>query len=53
MVISLKGGELYVLSLLVDSLRSVKGFHLDKVAASVLTTCTVKALLKEFDSYFR
>merc|ERR1719239_53629 len=39
MVISLKGGELYVLSLLVDSLRSVKGFHLDKAAASVLTTC--------------
>ena len=37
-VISLKGGELYVLSLLVDSLRSVKGFHLDKAAASVLTT---------------
>ena len=38
LVISLKGGELYVLSLLVDSLRSVKGFHLDKAAASVLTT---------------
>ena len=37
-VISLKGGELYVLSLLVDSMRSVKGFHLDKAAASVLTT---------------
>jgi len=39
LVISLKGGELYVLSLLVDSMRSVKGFHLDKAAASVLTTC--------------
>ena len=38
LVISLKGGELYVLSLLVDSLRAVKGFHLDKAAASVLTT---------------
>ena len=39
LVISLKGGELYVLSLVVDSMRSVKGFHLDKAAASVLTTC--------------
>ncbi len=38
LVISLKGGELYVLSLRVDSLRAVKGFHLDKAAASVLTT---------------
>merc|ERR1719427_218227 len=38
LVISLNSGELYVLSLLVDSLRSVKGFHLDKAAASVLTT---------------
>ena len=38
LVISLKGGELYVLSLLVDSLRAVKGFHMDKAAASVLTT---------------
>merc|ERR1719239_1709100 len=38
LVISLKGGELYVLSLLVDSLRAVKGFHMDKAAASVLIT---------------
>ena len=38
LVISLKGGELYVLSLLVDSLSAVKGFHMDKAAASVLTT---------------
>ena len=38
-VISLKGGELYVLSLLVDGMRSVRGFHFDRAAASVLTTC--------------
>ena len=37
-VISLKGGELYVLSLLVDGMRSVRGFHFDRAAASVLTT---------------
>lgn len=43
LVISLKGGELYVLSLLVDSMRSVRGFHLDKAAASVLTTCVTLA----------
>ena len=38
-VISLKGGELYVLSLVVDGMRGVKGFHFDRAASSVLTTC--------------
>ena len=39
-VISLKGGELYVLSLLMgDHTRGVRGFHFDRAAASVLTTC--------------
>ncbi|KAL5021877.1 hypothetical protein ScPMuIL_001032 [Solemya velum] len=39
LVLSLKGGELYVLTLIADSTRSVRGFHFDKAAASVLTTC--------------
>ncbi|RZF44304.1 hypothetical protein LSTR_LSTR006854 [Laodelphax striatellus] len=39
LVISLKGGELYVLTLYADSMRSVRSFHLEKAAASVLTTC--------------
>ena len=29
----------YVLTLVVDSMRSVRSFHLDRAAASVLTTC--------------
>ena len=44
MVISLRGGELYVLTLIVDSMRVMKSFHLDKAAASVLTTCVSKAV---------
>ncbi|KAL3859426.1 hypothetical protein ACJMK2_009649 [Sinanodonta woodiana] len=39
LVLSLKGGELYVLTLMVDGMRSVRSFHFDKAAASVLTTC--------------
>ncbi|XP_066599377.1 cleavage and polyadenylation specificity factor subunit 1 [Prorops nasuta] len=39
LVVSLKSGELYVLSLFADSMRSVRGFHFDKAAASVLTSC--------------
>ncbi|KAL7640863.1 UNVERIFIED_CONTAM: hypothetical protein RMT77_008000 [Armadillidium vulgare] len=38
-VISLKTGELYVLTLVADSMRSVRSFHLDKSASSVLTCC--------------
>lgn len=29
-VISLKGGELYVLSLVIDGMRKVRGFHFDR-----------------------
>lgn len=39
LVLSLKGGELYVLMLLADSMRYVRNFHFEKAAASVLTTC--------------
>ncbi|XP_071785220.1 cleavage and polyadenylation specificity factor subunit 1-like isoform X1 [Asterias amurensis] len=39
LVLSLKGGEIYVLTLLIDCMRSVRGFHFDKAAASVLTCC--------------
>nr|XP_054773203.1 cleavage and polyadenylation specificity factor subunit 1-like [Lytechinus pictus] len=39
LALSLKDGEIYVLTLVVDGMRSVRGFHLDKAAASVLTTC--------------
>lgn len=38
-VLSLKGGELYVLTLFADTMRSVRKFHMEKAAASVLTTC--------------
>lgn len=41
MVISLKGGEIYVLTLVTDGLRSVRAFHFDKAAASVLTSSMV------------
>ncbi|XP_052749426.1 cleavage and polyadenylation specificity factor subunit 1 [Galleria mellonella] len=37
LALSLRGGELYVLTLLSDSVRSVRSFHLDRAAASVLT----------------
>ncbi|ESN93223.1 hypothetical protein HELRODRAFT_103603 [Helobdella robusta] len=38
-IISLKGGELFILSLLADGMNSVKGFHFNKAASSVLTSC--------------
>lgn len=47
LVISLKGGELYVLTLFADSMRSIRSFHFDKAAASVLTTC-VRLICKFF-----
>lgn len=42
LVLSLKDGELYVLSLLADSMRSVRSFHFSRAASSVLTSCVSK-----------
>jgi len=42
----------YVLTLLVDSMRSVRNFHFDKAAASVLTSC-VSVLCKCVVNVFR
>lgn len=39
LVLSLKNGELYVLTLCADSMRSIRNFHFSKAAASVLTSC--------------
>lgn len=39
LVLSLKGGEIYVITLLTDGLRSVRSFHFDKAAGSVLASC--------------
>lgn len=39
LVLSLRGGELYVLTLCADSLRCVRSFHFSKAASSVLTCC--------------
>lgn len=41
---SLKGGELYVLTLCADSMRSVRSFHFSKAASSVLTSCVSDSL---------
>ncbi|XP_047129274.1 cleavage and polyadenylation specificity factor subunit 1 isoform X1 [Hydra vulgaris] len=38
-ILSLKGGEIYVLSLLSDGLRTVRSFHFEKAAGSVLASC--------------
>ena len=48
LVISLKSGELYVLSLYADSMRSVRSFHFEKAAASVLTTCVILTFYTSF-----
>jgi cleavage and polyadenylation specificity factor subunit 1 len=42
LLVSLKGGDLYVLTLFNDSMRSIRKFHFQKAASSVLTTCITK-----------
>ena len=39
LVVSLRTGELYVVTLVADSMRSVRGFHFERAASSVLTSC--------------
>lgn len=39
LVLSLNNGELYVLTLCADSMRSVRSFHFTKVATVALTSC--------------
>ncbi|KAG4071396.1 hypothetical protein HA402_005565 [Bradysia odoriphaga] len=45
LVLSLQGGELYVLTLYADSMRSVRSFHFSKAASSVLTSCASFSVL--------
>jgi len=39
LVLSLQGGEIYVVTLITDGLRSIRSFHFDKAAGSVLASC--------------
>ena len=39
LVISLKDGDIYVISLFIDRMRSVKRFHFEKAASSVISSC--------------
>lgn len=39
LVISLKGGEIYVVTLFIDRMRSVKRFHFEKAASTVISSC--------------
>lgn len=48
LVLSLRGGELYVLTLCADSLRYVRSFHFSKAASSVLTSCVCILLCENF-----
>ena len=39
LVISLKDGEIYVVTLFIDRMRSVKRFHFEKAASTVISSC--------------
>ena len=49
LVVSLKGGELYIITLITDteSLRSVRGFSIEKGPGSVIANCLIRC----FDNY--
>lgn len=51
LVLSLKGGELYVLTLCADSMRSIRNFHFSKAASSVLTSCVSRVYYFAFCFY--
>ena len=42
LLVALKSGDLYVLTLFNDGMRSIRKFHFQKAASSVLTTCVTK-----------
>ncbi|KAI1285461.1 Cleavage and polyadenylation specificity factor subunit 1 [Halotydeus destructor] len=42
LIVSSKNGELYVLTLINDGMRSIRKFHFDKAAKSVLASCLVR-----------
>ena len=44
LIVSLKGGEIYIITLITDteSLRSVRGFHIEKGPSSVMASCLTK-----------
>ncbi|RWS28719.1 Cleavage and polyadenylation specificity factor subunit 1-like protein [Leptotrombidium deliense] len=39
LVITLKNGDLYVVTLFSDGMRSIRNFHFDKAVATVITSC--------------
>ncbi|RWS15284.1 cleavage and polyadenylation specificity factor subunit 1-like protein [Dinothrombium tinctorium] len=39
LVVSLKNGELYVITLFSDGMRSIRNIHFEKAASSVITSC--------------
>lgn len=49
LIVSLKGGELYIITLITDteSLRSVRGFNIEKGPGSVIANCLIRC----FDNY--
>lgn len=51
LVMSLKGGELYILTLCADSMRSVRSFHFSKAASSVLTSCVSSPIIIELKCF--